>query len=172
MKAPDIEESLLSMTQGRPTAVIDCSHDVDAKASEWQVPFVNDTARITSSLYRWKIQLAQIQNQLCGALNRRETTTARLDALGELDKKLRSWRDALPVECRPEEEIMVPRESYYPVTCLHLEYFNMLRAIHWAALSSSSISKSNLDLALNPRIRASEAICLTAARSFVRILNR
>jgi hypothetical protein len=75
------------------------------------------------------------------------------------------------MEYRPDQENLAPRQFYHFVSLLHLKYFNMLRAVHWAALISVREDISAVSSEVSPRMQSSEAICVTSARSFVKTLN-
>lgn len=128
----------------------------------------------TSSLdvYRWNVNLSRIRNRYCAVLNRHETVVVRLDTLADLDNALMRWRDEIPLEYRPDQENLAPREAYHLVAFIHLEYFNLLRALHWASVMCVLANKDVAASHRSPRIRASQSICLEAARSFVKTLNK
>ncbi|KAJ9659582.1 hypothetical protein H2198_002995 [Neophaeococcomyces mojaviensis] len=151
-------DAFLSLTQGRPTAITEGTYDADLEAIDALSLGLTDSAHIAPNLYVWRVTLAQIQNRLCSLVNRRETVTVRLDTLADIDQALNKWRDNIPSECRPEQEILVGHDIYQLVALLHLEYFN-------------NRNKSLAETHPSPRIRSSEAICLNAARSFVKTLN-
>lgn len=129
-----------------------------------------DTATTTSDLYCWRINLAKVQNRLCEVLCRRESVPAKLAALTDIDQGLTTWRDNLPAECRPELEILVHPDLHNFVASLHLEYFNTVRALHWASMTLTPALTGDPKWTCSPRIRRSEVICIAAARSFIKTL--
>ncbi|KAH7417766.1 fungal-specific transcription factor domain-containing protein [Cadophora sp. MPI-SDFR-AT-0126] len=164
-------DAFVSMTQARPTAVSNSMYDTELTHPDLQHHTSPPLAAMASNLYTWRIKLAQIQNSFCGILNRSETIVARLDSLAELDTTLTSWRDEIQIDCRPEQEILVHNSVYPFIALLHLEYFNIMRAIHWAVMTGLPAKEYDANTHPSVRIRASEAICLGAARSFVKTLN-
>lgn len=127
--------------------------------------------RPAAEIYFWHVKLAQIENSFCALFSRTETAASRADEVGALDVALLKWRDEIPMEYRPDQEILADHEMYQAIAMLHLQYFNILRAIHWTSFSTSQQYGSAPCLHSNARIRSSEAICVAAARSFVKILN-
>jgi len=124
-----------------------------------------------AEIYYWNVQLAQIENSFCTLFSSTETVTSRVDKVGDLDTALGKWRDEIPIEYRPDQEILADHEIYQSIAMIHLQYFNILRAIHWTLLSSVRHYEFTLSSHVNPRIRSSEAICVASARSFVKTLN-
>ncbi|KAI4147149.1 MAG: hypothetical protein LQ340_005676 [Diploschistes diacapsis] len=103
-----------------------------------------------------------------------------LNAIGELDKELEEWKDAIPVDFRPEHEI---KASHTPlilhVVVLHFAYYNCLTTIHrmsvhhgyWSnRLSNYAIQGLNAR-PLNPRVFSSATICVQAARATIQLLK-
>lgn len=93
------------------------------------------------------------------------------DKVVELDTALAIWRDSIPMEYRPGQEILAPREIYQSIAMLHLQHFNLLRAMYCTLLVSARQSGFALISHPNPRIRTTEAVCAASARSFVKVLN-
>lgn len=75
------------------------------------------------------------------------------------------------MDCRPGEEILSPGNTGQLLITLHLDYFHMVRSVHWASLTCAHAKRNVITSHPNPRIRGSEAICLSAARSFIKTLN-
>lgn len=125
----------------------------------------------TQQIQSWMYQLNQIQIRFGNAITSRTFVTTKLDSIGRIDEALILWRDTLPITCRPDHPILVDPAKHLLVLFLHLEYYNLLRSVHWAALSLQPSLAGNIS---NPtsRIRASEVLCVDAARSFFRALNR
>jgi hypothetical protein len=158
------------MSQGRPTAIHEHCYDTEPVQVTLQREDCPSQTLVLQNFFPWIIQLAHVQNQFCGILCRVESVEARLDALATLDEALMKWRNAIPLESRPEQEILVQHDVYPIVAFLHLEYYNMLRALHWACITSVPSNASILKTHPNPRIQASDIICLSASRQFVKVL--
>lgn len=124
--------------------------------------------------FSWKVALAQIQARFCNVIHSSYTGAEQVDALAELDHALVKWRDNIPLEFRPEQEMLVYRDvdAYRIVAVLHLEYYNILRALHWICITFRSNADDTFQNHPNHRIRSSEIIQLFAARSFIKVLNR
>lgn len=103
-----------------------------------------------------------------------------LNNIGELDRELEEWKDGIPADFRPENEI---KASHTPliihVVMLHFAYYNCLQTIHrmsvhhgyWTSrLSNYAIQGLNAR-PLNPRVFSSATICVQAARSTIQLLK-
>lgn len=121
-------------------------------------------------IYFWTHQFNKVQNRFCTLMHLKNTAAARLESIVKVDQDLAAWRDALPPVCRPNNMILVSPDKYSNVLLMHLEYFNLLRAIHWAVITLKS-SHNGISERLDYRLRASEALCVEAARSFIKCLN-
>lgn len=124
-----------------------------------------------SDVFGWSSKLCGIQHRFCNVTNQASTTASLLDELGNIDRALLSWCQDIPMDCRPGEEIVSPEDIGQLLVSLHLDYFNMVRAVHWASLTCAHAKRSVVASHPNPRIRGSEAICLSAARSYIKTLN-
>jgi hypothetical protein len=162
------------MAEGRPPAAWedDCDAEILPLSSTTTTNSEEDSGDVLSALYIRRIKMAQMENRFCRVLSRRETMVEKLRAIAEIDKTLIEWRDALPIDYRPEQEILVRQDRYQIVALLHLKYFSLMRAIHWVSIDCSLGSGSTAGQYSHPRLRASEAICLAAARGFIGVLNK
>lgn len=125
-----------------------------------------------SDLYEWNLKLAQIQHKFSNIVSQAGSESTKLVELGKMDTLLISWCAGLPIEARPGEDILVSDDIRHLVVSLHLEYYNMVRSIHWASFNCAYANKDHKYSSLSARIIGSETICLSAARSFVNALNR
>jgi len=161
----------LSLSQGRPPGVTDASYDRETILAEAGIG--GDTSFPTfSQVYTWTCQLNQIQNRFCNIMHSRDTALSRHEAIVKVDDDLMAWKDGLPTSCRPGNLILTSSDRYIHVLLMHLEYFNLQRAIHWAAITlrPAYIATGPTEL-LTSRIRASERLCVESARSFINELN-
>lgn len=124
-----------------------------------------------AQLSAWSYSLNQINNYFCNVLQSKQSVVSRLEGIAQVDKRLVSWRDSIPVAFRPDSIIVVTPERYTHVLLLHLDYSNLLRAVHLAAITMRP-ALGNYTERLPRRLQASEVLCLEAARSFVKSLNR
>lgn len=165
---------LLSITQGRPAAVHPSTFDTELTPSpsyQTQLPPTAAMGTSASDVYNWSVKLSQIQHRFSDVTNQASTTTSMLDELGNIDRALLSWCNDIPIDCRPGEEILSSGNTGDLLVSLHLDYFNMMRTVHWASLTCAHAKRNIVTSHPNPRIRGSEAICLSAARSYIKTLN-
>ncbi|KAM5520512.1 NAD(P)-binding protein [Fusarium oxysporum f. sp. phaseoli] len=155
----------LSLSQGRPPAVDETMYDNEVMLECDEADGAEPNRR---HLYVWGFSLDTIQNRFCNIMKSKQTVADRLAAIAELDQQAMAWRDSLPVSCRPGHPILAPSELYMHVLLIHLQYFNLLRSIYWAAMTFTS--RLNPDV-LSLRIRSSHILCVDAARSFIKSLN-
>ncbi|OJK03474.1 hypothetical protein ASPACDRAFT_75051 [Aspergillus aculeatus ATCC 16872] len=165
-------DAFLSLSEGRPPAITE-QHADGVLLSLSLGPGTFPVKRPVGTIHTWHVHLAIIANRLSPLLNRVEAGSWLLEYLSMLDRDLIKWRDAIPIECRPEEENLAKAELYTAVSWLHLQYFNLMRTIHWVSfvISAQYTNQSSILGQYGPRIRSSETICLTAARSLVVTLN-
>jgi hypothetical protein len=123
-----------------------------------------------ADIYHWNLKLAHIRHHYCAIVNRCDSVQSRLDALAVLDGRLVQWREDVPLDIRPGQQIIAPQSLYRFIALLHLDYFLLLCSIHWASMLSTTnpvIRSAHHSI----RIQSSEHICVTAARSFIDVLN-
>lgn len=120
----------------------------------------------------------RIYNKLYSAKSLTKSKLERLRWVGILDKELQYWKDLLPIEIKPGHELKCHEKNILPVLAMHFEYFDALTTIHRVSLPYSSWGKdeipvkSELDaLQINPRVLASAAIRVGAARSVIGLLK-
>ncbi|KAH7118050.1 fungal-specific transcription factor domain-containing protein [Dactylonectria estremocensis] len=165
-------DSNLSLSQGRPPGVEDTAHDgevvVDGKSDVHSDP----SYPTLSLVYIWTCQLGQVQNRFCNAMHSRNDGSSRIEALVQLDRELTAWMDSLPTSCRPGYPILSSSDIRLHILLIHLECFNLLRAIHWAVISLRPALTPGVDAEkLAARLQASDTLCVEAARSFIKSLN-
>lgn len=165
--------SHVAMVEGRPTAVRELTYDVDI------LPLCHDdpvmlphTAALASAIHTWTAKLTEHCNRFATINSLCLTTNSRLDALSDLDESLMRWRDQIPVSHRPGQDVVVDWDSYMIVAPLHLEYFNLVRAIHWACIMAISTNLDAVDEQHRSSLQVIDMKCSSAARSFVQTVNR
>ena len=123
----------------------------------------------------------RIYHKLYSAKSLTKSTLERLQRIGILDDELQHWRDSVPAEIRPGSEIQVysdPRHMM-PVIMMQFAYFNALTIIHrvsnhhgpWRNKGDDPFDLKSQESGLNPRVFAGGAICVSAARSVIELLN-
>lgn len=135
-------------------------------------------------MFRYRVQLARLESRvyskLYSARGQTRLPLERLRLVGELDKTLTEWKERLPVEIQPEQPIQCPLDLVLPTILMHFAYFNCLTIIHRVSIHHGSWTSTHYgrhestlqdDRHLNPRVYASEAICLAAARQSIQLLK-
>ncbi|KAH8819212.1 fungal-specific transcription factor domain-containing protein [Xylogone sp. PMI_703] len=135
------------------------------------------------NIFRYQAQLALLESRIYSELysirSRNRAIADRLRSVGQLDKALQDWRASLPPEIQSSDVIKCSKEQFIPVVFLHFSYLNCMATVHRiSAHHGASINvqelqailKSN-DHQLSPRVFQSQQICLSAARSSVRLLQ-
>ncbi len=123
---------------------------------------------------------SKVYKQLYSTKASKQSDGALLNTIGELDKELEDWKDSIPLDFRPENEI---KASHTPlilhIVVLHFAYYNCLTTIHrmsvhhgyWSnRLSNYAIQGLNAR-PLNPRVFMSAALCVTAARASIHLIK-
>ena len=134
-------------------------------------------------MFRYQAQLARLESrihsELYSARAQNKPALDRLRAVGELDKALLEWKDALPEEIQPEKAITFDEDHVLPIVMMHFAYFNCLTTIHRVSIHHGSWTSSHLSQSgtllhgqnLNPRVYASQSICIGAARQSIQLLQ-
>lgn len=122
-------------------------------------------------IVQWWYLLHQIQNQFCFVMQSDCSAVSRLQRISQVDQRLATWKEGLPVACRPEGVVLSPMDTHPHVFLLHIDYYNFLRTIHLSIVVLRS-AFCNSEEQEPSRFQASEAICVEAARSFIKALNK
>ncbi len=123
---------------------------------------------------------SKVYKQLYSTKASKQSDGELLNTIGELDKELEDWKDAIPLDFRPEHEI---KASHTPlilhIVVLHFAYYNCLTTIHrmsvhhgyWTSrLSNYAIQGLNAR-PLNPRVFSSAVLCVQAARASIHLIK-
>lgn len=131
-------------------------------------------------LCKFCIIIGKVYNKLYTVKASRQSDGELLDVIGELDQELEDWKDEIPLEFRPEHEIVAPDEAtVLNVVMLHFSYYNTLATIHrmsihhgyWTSRLSDYAIKGLNVRPLNARVYSSAAICVSAARAMINLLK-
>lgn len=134
-------------------------------------------------IFRYQAQLARLESrihsELYSARAQKRPALDRLRTVGELDKALLEWRNALPEEIQPENNIKHSQDKILPIIMMHFAYFNCLTTIHRVSIHHGSWTGSHLTQSgdtlhhenLNPRVYSSQSICIGAARHSIQLLH-
>lgn len=177
----------LCLRSGRPFAQDDDDMNVELPQAEPEdnignIPLADGKGKM--NLFRVMCELAIIESRVYKTLYATKATKQKdgelLQTIGELDQELEDWKDRMPIEYRPENEIQA---SHTPlilhVVMLHFTYYNCLTTIHrmsihrgyWTSrLSNFAIQGLNAK-PLNPRVFNSAALCTSAARASISLLK-
>lgn len=178
-----IIDKMTSLRVGQPSVMVDDDIGVDLPDAVHNVihcPYPETKLNI----FRCQVELALLESRIYSELyslcSRKRSDLERLKSVGRLDKELQEWRLSVPIDIQPNEPINCPLEQIPPVFMLHFAYFNCLSTIHrvsihhasWTSDSSNEAALAMLqDQKINPRVFASQAICLGAARSTIQLLK-
>jgi hypothetical protein len=174
-------DAFLSLSEGRPPASGCCQNDADIDDLSDAECAAAATASLLDApanhIYQWHVRLALVANRLVAVLCERGTRTSIFQTLDEMDRDLVLWRDSIPMEFRPEQEILASKHMYPYVAWLHIQYFNLMRAVHWTSVSLPKAGAGDDDDGVlqgflrSARIRSSDTILVSAAQSLIRTLN-
>ncbi|KAK9378666.1 fungal-specific transcription factor domain-containing protein [Kockiozyma suomiensis] len=163
----------MTLRTGRPPFISD--QDVST-----EVPTDDQKSIVPTELFMSLIRFSRIQSKtysrLYSAAASQLSQSELLDAIGELDKELLEWRDSMPLRYRPDHEIIEhdPRKLVH-FLYIHLTYYNCLTAIHRMSLHHPAwrreMSSSAREIHRNPRVLASAALCVQAARASIYLLK-
>jgi hypothetical protein len=172
----------VALRLGHPSVINDDDIGIDLP-QEKTVIEVRPDGSTRYAIFRCQTQLAMLESriysELYSARSLKRSALDRLRSIGELDKALLEWKEALPLEIRPEKVLGRVEEQYLPIVMMHFAYFNCITTIHRISVHHGSWTSNHLgdgrstlhDEQLNPRVYASQTICLTAARHSIQLLK-
>ncbi|KAL8650041.1 MAG: hypothetical protein Q9210_004053 [Variospora velana] len=114
----------ICLRSGRPPAQDDDDMNVDLPSDHpmdniGNIPLVDGKGKI--NLFRLMCTFAVIESkvyrQLYSTKASKQSDGALLNTIGELDKELEEWKDAIPIDIRPEHEI----KAAHPPLVLHID---------------------------------------------------
>lgn len=177
----------MCLRSGRPPTQDDDDMNVELPAEDpgdniGNIPLSDGKGKV--NLFRLMCTFSQISGMIYKRLYSTKASKFSdgelLNSIGELDRELEDWKESIPLDFRPENEI---KASHTPLilhlVVLHFSYYNSLTTIHrmsvhhgyWSnRLSSYAISGLNAR-PLNPRVFSSSQICVSAARSTIQLLK-
>jgi hypothetical protein len=179
----------MALRSGRPPCINDddCNvelPDEDPLDGVGDVPLFKSSGRFNlfRSMVKFSIIQSKVYMQLYSARAAKQSDGELLNTIGELDKELEEWKDSVPAEFGPDNELLFEgRQSakVMHIVLLHFAYYNCLTTIHrmsihhgyWTSrLSNYAISGLSAK-PLNPRIFSSAALCVSAARSSIGLIR-
>ena len=177
----------IGLRAGRPPLLADDDMDVDLPSAEpddniGNIPLADCKGKF--NLFRimceFTIIEGRVYKQLYSTKATKKSDGELLSAIGELDYQLEEWKDSIPVDFRPGNDIIA---SHTPlilhVVVLHFAYYNCLTTIHrmsvqhgyWTSrLSDYAIQGLNAG-PLNPRVFSSSVLCVSAARASIHLIK-
>ncbi|KAL8949834.1 MAG: hypothetical protein Q9222_004099 [Ikaeria aurantiellina] len=177
----------ICLRSGRPPAQDDDDMNVDLPSEDpidniGNIPLADGKGKI--NLFRLMCSFAVIESkvykQLYSTKASKQSDGALLNTIGEIDKELEEWKDAIPIDIRPEHEIKAAHPPLVlHIVVLHFAYYNCLTTIHrmsvhhgyWTSrLSNYAIQGLNAR-PLNPRVFSSAALCVQAARASIHLIR-
>lgn len=177
------------MRSGRPPAQDDDDWNVELPSEDpedgvgnLELPSGGGKFNLFKKLAEFAITNGKVYRRLYSVRASKQTDGELLSTISELDQELEQWKDSLPVEFRPEtvlEKSQLTPTLVLHLTLLHLGYYNLLTTIHrrsihhgyWnGRLAQYAIDGRNV-APLNHRVFSSAALCVTAARMSIALLN-
>ncbi|KAI4101165.1 MAG: hypothetical protein L6R37_005087 [Teloschistes peruensis] len=129
---------LLDKESGRPPAQDDDDMNVELPSEDpidniGNIPLADGKGK--TNLFRLMASFAVIESkvykQLYSTKASKQSDGALLNTIGELDKELEEWKDAIPIDIRPEHEIKAAHPPLVlHIVVLHFAYYNCLTTIH------------------------------------------
>jgi hypothetical protein len=178
----------MALRSGRPPCINDDDCNVELPDENpldgvGDVPLQNGKGKF--NLFRSMINFAIIESkvymQLYSAKASRQSDGELLNTIGDLDKELEEWKEAMPKEFSPDSELSptAQKAKIMHVVILHFAYYNCLTTIHRMSIHHGYWTSrlSNYALAglsarpLNPRVFSSAALCVSAARSTINLIK-
>ncbi|CEL03033.1 hypothetical protein ASPCAL04192 [Aspergillus calidoustus] len=184
-------DAFLSLSEGRPSSITGSPPSLASSfftslsqsSSSSSRPPSAPTKPPAAQIHEWLVSLAAIASNVVSLLKSGDSPLGTLTQIGEIDSQLLAWKDSIPMELRPDQQILADDPIYSAIAMLHLKYHNLMRTIHWVSLTlaatedpstSTSLSSSSSSSATprpNPRILSSPTICLASSRSIIDVLN-
>lgn len=172
-----------SLRSGRPSMIQDDDIGIDLP----KPAFENDQDTLGNThimgTFPKTVELSHLSSRvysgLYSAKSQAQSRLERLRLVGHFDKELEQWRDSLPIEIRPGEPILCEQKLVVPVIMLQFQYYFLLTTIHrvsvhhgyWMNERAQEDTQWANDAQLNPRVFASGALCLSAARNTIRLFQ-
>ncbi|PNS20150.1 hypothetical protein CAC42_5600 [Sphaceloma murrayae] len=177
----------MALRSGRPPIQDDDDMNVELPSEDPPDNIGNVPSSLPSgkfNLFRLMAVFALIQSRVYKRLYSvkatKQTDGELLNTIGELDSELEAWKDSIPPEYRPDNEIKAQHAPLVlHVVCIHFAYYNCLTTIHRMAVHHGYWTSRLSDFAiaglnarpLNPRVFMSAALCVNAARTSISLIR-
>ncbi|TVY87454.1 putative transcriptional regulatory protein [Lachnellula willkommii] len=167
-------EKAISHNLGRPSAITDDDIAIDLPPKKPGLIQSPSGAKV-HDIFQDQITLAiiksRIYTELYSASSQTKSEADRRKVLDKLDKHLQRWRDAMPIDIRPEHSIRCSDEQYVPVVMMHFIYLDAVMLLHRLS-GHQEPSKDARSNATDMKSRhASQLLCLAAARRSIQLLH-
>lgn len=177
----------LALRSGRPGAINDDDFNVELPEEDpadgvGNIPLRGGKTKV--NLFRLLAQFSTIEGKvymkLYSARASRQTDQEILTTIGELDQELEGWKESVPIDIRPDNEIKMDEGPLVlHVVMLHFAYYNCLTTIHkmsihhglWTSRLSRYAVSGLSARPLNPRVFSSAPLCVAAARSSINLVT-
>lgn len=175
-------EKTISQNLGRPSCINDNDIAVDLPSKK-PGPILSPSGAKVYDIFQDQIRLSiigsRIYSELYSASSQTRSEVDRMKVLGKLDSHLQRWRDAIPVDIRPEHPINCSDEQYVPVVMMHFRYLDALILLHrrlshresYKDGHATDMNIHNERPRLNHRVDTSRLLCLAAARRTIHLLD-
>lgn len=177
----------ISLRSGRPPAQDDDDWNVDFPSEDpadgiGNVPIPDGSGKVNlfKKFAEFAVINGKVYSRLYSVKATKQTDGELLATISELDQELELWKDSLPHDFQPEHGVSKTQGPLLVhLTLLHLGYYNSLTTIHrrsihhgyWTGrLAQYAIEGRNV-MPLNHRVFSSAALCVTAARMSIALLN-
>ncbi|KAL3452142.1 fungal-specific transcription factor domain-containing protein [Aspergillus insuetus] len=179
-------DAFLSLSEGRPSSITGSPPSLASSffsslshSSSYRPPPSAPTKPPAAQIHEWLVSLAAIASNVVSLLKSGDSPLGTLTQIGEIDTQLLAWKDSIPMELRPDQQILADDPVYSAMAMLHLKYHNLMRTIHWVSLTLATTDENTTNSSSiassaprpNPRILSSPSICLASSRSIIDVLN-
>jgi len=170
----------MSLQSGRPSIIQDQDIGVSLPKAKPDQFFPSGKRVFNTFIVSAKLALieSRVYSELYSARARTRSVLQRLVAIGKLDSELQKLRDFIPLEIRPQHEIVCDERQLLPVILLHHSYYNCVTAVHRVSIYHGPWTSDPGDqqlphhgVNLNPRVYESERICVESARHAIGTLK-
>jgi hypothetical protein len=175
-------EKAISHNLGRPSIIND--DDIAIELPPKQPGIIRSVnGGNVFDIFQDQVTLAIIGSRICtelySASSQTKSEADRMKVLGKLDRHLQNWRDAVPVEIRPEHPISCSDEQYASIVMMQFAYLDTVILLHRLPGHQKSLKRGETTdekmpdpkTQFNVRVRASHLLCLAAARRSIRLLD-
>ena len=174
-------EKAISHNLGRPSVINDddIAIDLPPKKPALQSPSRPKVYDIFQDQIALAIIGSRIYSELYSASSQTKSEVHRIEVLGKLDSHLQRWRDAIPIDIRPEHPIKCSDEQYVQVVMMHFVYLDAVILLHRIAGHQESFKDDEAKALksdgqrprLKPKGSAGRLPWLAAARKSIQLLD-